>query len=78
MEKEQCKCEKQHAHEHHHEHHHEHGELHGQLWQIGIAAVLLVAAVMVEKCFPGLTTWQLLLVYLVPYLVAGHCTMREA
>ena len=78
MEKEQCKCEKQHAHEHHHEHHHEHGELHGQLWQIGIAAVLLVAAVMVEKCFPGLTTWQLLLVYLVPYLVAGHGTLREA
>ena len=78
MEKEQCKCEKQHAHEHHHEHHHEHDELHGQLWQIGIAAVLLVAAVMVEKCFPGLTTWQLLLVYLVPYLVAGHGTLREA
>ncbi|MBO7141072.1 MAG: cadmium-translocating P-type ATPase [Prevotella sp.] len=52
--------------------------MHGQLWQIGIAAVLLVAAVMVEKCFPGLTTWQLLLVYLVPYLVAGHGTLREA
>ena len=33
---------------------------------------------MVEKCFPGLTTWQLLLVYLVPYLVAGHGTLREA
>lgn len=78
MEKEQCKCEKQHAHEHHHEHHHEHSELHGQLWQIGIAAVLLVAAVIIEKCFPGLTTWQLLLVYLVPYLVAGHGTLREA
>ena len=41
------------------------------------AAFLLVAAVLVEKRF-NLSTWQLLVVYLVPYLVAGFGTLREA
>ena len=48
------------------------------MWKIGISALLLVAAVVIEKCFPGLSTWQLLLVYLVPYLVAGHETLLTA
>ena len=39
--------------------------------------MLLVAAVLIEKnC--QLTTWQLLLVYLVPYLLIGHETLHEA
>ena len=74
-----------HHHEHHHheeccehEHHHEHeGSLKGQIIKIAIAVVLLVAAVVIEKnC--NLTTWQLLLVYLVPYLFIGFDTLKEA
>ncbi|MDY6277442.1 MAG: heavy metal translocating P-type ATPase [Bacteroidales bacterium] len=41
------------------------------------AAVLLAGAVIIEKnC--NLEVWQLLLVYLVPYLVAGFDTLKEA
>ena len=64
------------AHEHHHEHHHEHG-LHKQLGIIITAVVLLVVAVVIEHRL-ALPTWQLLLVYLVPYLVVGHDTLKEA
>ena len=64
------------SHEHEHEHHHEHS-LKKQIWLIGITIVLLVAAVLVEKNL-NLTTWQLLLVYLVPYLLVGHETLHEA
>jgi Cd2+/Zn2+-exporting ATPase len=39
--------------------------------------VLLIAAVIIEKNF-DLSTWQLLLVYLVPYLLIGHETLHEA
>lgn len=63
-------------HEHKHEHHHEHG-MKEQLLLIAVTTVLLIAAVWVEKTF-ALTTWQLLLVYLVPYLVIGHDTLKEA
>ena len=64
-------------HEHHHHHDHEHGSLKRQLLLIAVTAVLLIAAVVVEKhC--QLSTWQLLLVYLVPYLLIGHDTLREA
>ena len=45
--------------------------------KIVIAAVLLAAAFAVQKLFPGLKTWQLLLVYLLPYLVAGWETLHE-
>lgn len=67
------------AHEHHHEHeqHHEEHSLKQQLWLIGITVVLLLIAVLIEKSL-ALTTWQLLLVYLVPYLVIGHDTLKEA
>jgi Cd2+/Zn2+-exporting ATPase len=64
------------SHEHAHEHHHEHS-LKKQLWLIGITIVLLIAAVLVEKNL-NLATWQLLLVYLVPYLLIGHETLHEA
>ena len=64
-------------HEHHHHHEHEHGGLRGQLTLIGITVLLLIAAVFVEHHFQ-LPTWQLLIVYLVPYLLIGHSTLREA
>ena len=64
------------SHEHHHEHHHEHS-LNKQLWLIVVTAVLLIAAVVIEKNF-ALPTWQLLLVYLIPYLLIGHETLHEA
>ncbi len=66
----------EHNHEHHHEHHHEHS-LNKQLWLIVVTAVLLIAAVVIEKNF-ALPTWQLLLVYLIPYLLIGHETLHEA
>ena len=65
----------QEQHEHHHEHHH--GGLKGKLALILATAVLLVIAVIIEKNVE-LRTWQLLLVYLVPYLLIGHDTLKEA
>ena len=62
--------------EHHHEHHHEHSSKQ-QLTLIILTTVLLVAAVIIEKN-SNLPTWQLLLVYLVPYLLIGHDTLKEA
>lgn len=73
-----------HSHEHHcescshkHEHHHEEHDLKKQLWLIGITVFLLIGAVLVEKNL-SLSTWQLLLVYLIPYLIIGHETLGEA
>lgn len=63
------------AHEHHHEHHHD--GLKHQLAMIIISAVLLIIAVIIEKSL-ALPTWQLLLIYLVPYLIIGHDTLKEA
>ena len=74
-----CANEHEHHHEYHHEHHHEHhhdGLIH-QLSLIFASASLLVLAVVIEHKFQ-LPTWQLLLVYLVPYLVIGHDTLKEA
>ena len=65
-----------HEHEHHHHHHHEHSG-HRQLWLIGITILLLIGAVIIEKN-TSLPTWQLLLVYLVPYLLIGSGTLKEA
>lgn len=67
----------EHGHAHEHHHHHEHGGMRGKIWLLVITALLLVAAVLVEK-YCGLETWQLLLVYLVPYLLVGHETLGEA
>ena len=63
-----------HCHEHHHEHEH---SLREQLVKIVVTVVLLIAAVLIEK-HTALTTWQLLLVYLVPYLLIGFDTLKEA
>ena len=68
-------CEHNHEHKHEHEHHHEHG--HGQLLTILLSALLLGVAVWIEKSFQ-MATWQLLLLYLVPYLLVGHDTLKEA
>jgi len=65
-----------HEHEHGHEHHHEHG-LRQQLGLIAATCVLLIIAVVIEKTL-SLSTWQLLLVYLVPYLMTGYGTLKEA
>ena len=62
------------AHEHHH--HHEH-DGHRQLWTIIATVVLLIGAVIIEKN-TSLPTWQLLLVYLVPYFLIGAGTLKEA
>ena len=48
-----------------------------QLVKILVTVVLLVAAVVIEK-HTSLNTWQLLLVYLVPYLFIGFDTLKEA
>ena len=90
---ESCSHEHSHHHEHEshehshesHEHHHEHS-LKKQLWLIGITIVLLIIAVLIEHSSNGqwsmvngqLNKWQLLLVYLVPYLLIGHETLHEA
>ena len=69
-----------HDHDHHHEHHHHHheeGGLRHQLLLIGATVILLVVAVWIEHSL-DLPTWQLLLVYLVPYLLIGHETLHEA
>ena len=69
-------------HEHHecceyeHEHHHEHS-LKEQLGLIITTALLLIVAVWIEHSFE-LPTWQLLLIYLIPYLIIGHDTLKEA
>ena len=69
--KENC-CE-----EDHHHHHDGHGHFGGAVLRIVAAVCLLVAAVVVEKCLQ-LAVWQLLLIYLVPYLIIGFPTLKEA
>ena len=76
-------CSHEHHHEHHdhkgceHEHHHHEGGLNQQIIKIIVTAVLLVAAIVIEKrC--DLSTWQMLLIYLVPYLLVGFETLKEA
>ena len=54
-----------------------HGSGRGKVLQIVLSALLLVGAVVVEKnC--ALSVWQLLLIYMVPYLLAGYATLKEA
>lgn len=69
-----------HKHEHHHhshEHHHHDHNAHKQIALICLTAILLLGAVFVEKS-TQLPTWQLLLVYLIPYLLIGFDTLKEA
>lgn len=48
-----------------------------KLLRIILAAILLVGAWLVER-YAGLATWQVLLVYLVPYLLIGYDVLGEA
>lgn len=74
---EEKKNKHEHHHEHHHGHHHEHGSLKSRLYLIAVTIVLLIIAVCIERNF-NLATWQMLLVYLIPYLLIGHETLGEA
>lgn len=66
-----------HHHDHEHEHHHEHHDLKAQVVRIIITVILFIGAVLIEKnC--QLPTWQLLLVYLIPYIIIGYDTLKEA
>ena len=62
------------AHEHHHN---EESSLKGRILLIAAAAVLLTAAIIVEHK-TSLAVWQLLLIYLIPYLLVGFGTLKEA
>ena len=66
-----------HEHHHGHKHLHAHGGLKGQVILIIVTILLFIGAVLIEKnC--NLPTWQLLLVYLAPYLFVGYHTLAEA
>ena len=63
--------------EHAHQHEHEEEGARGRIVRIVAAAVLLVAAVIIQK-HSDWTVLQYLLLYLVPYLIAGGETLKEA
>ena len=61
-----------------HEHHHEEEESpRGRIIRIAAATLLLAAAIYIEK-HTDWTTWQYLLLYMVPYLIVGWDTLQEA
>lgn len=66
-----------HGHSHEHSHSHEHDGLKGKVVLIGTTILLLIGAALIEH-FMNLATWQLLVIYLVPYLLIGHDTLKEA
>ena len=66
-----------HEHSHEHSHCHEHDGLKGKVVLIGATILLLIGAALIEHSM-NLATWQLLLIYLVPYLLIGHDTLKEA
>ena len=65
------------AQEHHHEHHHGEEGPKGRIIRIAVATLLLVGAVLIEK-HTDWATWQYLLLFLVPYLIVGLDTLKEA
>ena len=72
-----CCSQKQHEHQHEHHHEHHHDSMRNRIMLIVITALLLISAVWIEKHYQ-LSTWQLLLIYLIPYLLVGHDTLKEA
>lgn len=72
-----CNHKHDHNHGHSHEHSHEHDGLKSKVVLIGTTILLLVGAALIEHSM-HLATWQLLLIYLVPYLLIGHDTLKEA
>ena len=76
-----CGCNHKHDHNHGHNHEHSHSHAHDGLKSkvvlIGATIILLIGAALIEHSM-NLTTWQLLLIYLIPYLLIGHDTLKEA
>lgn len=72
-----CACNHKHDHNHGHSHSHAHDGLKGKVALIGTTIILLIGAALIEH-FMNLATWQLLLIYLVPYILIGHDTLKEA
>ena len=76
-----CGCNHKHDHNHGHSHEHSHSHAHDGLKSkvalICATILLLIGAALIEH-FMNLATWQLLLIYLVPYLLIGHDTLKEA
>lgn len=72
-----CGCNHKHEHNHEHSHCHEHEGLKSKVVLIGTTILLLVGAALIEHSM-NLATWQLLFIYLVPYLLIGHDTLKEA
>ncbi len=64
------------AHEHRHDHH-GHSEMKSKILLIIATVILLIAAVVIEHNV-SLPTWQFLIIYLVPYLLIGFGTIKEA
>ena len=69
-----CEC---HHHEHHHHEHHHNNSVLSQLIPIITSVILLIAVVLVDHNL-NLEMWQRLVLYLVPYLIVGHSTIKEA
>ena len=65
-----------HSHEHHH-HHEEEGEGRSRIIKIIAATILLISAVIIERR-TNWQDWQYLLLFLVPYLIVGWETLKEA
>ena len=65
------------SHEHEHHHHEEEEGAKERIIKILAATLLLIAAVIIEKKTDW-ATWQYLLLYLVPYLIVGWDTLKEA
>ena len=72
-----CGCNHKHDHNHEHSHCHAHDGLKSKVVLIGATIILLIGAALIEHSM-HLTTWQLLLIYLIPYLLIGHDTLKEA
>ena len=73
-------CGHEHHHEHGHEHHHHHEEEEegrGRIIKIISATVLLIVAAIIERK-TAWADWQYLLLFLVPYLIVGWETLKEA
>ena len=70
-------CNHEHHHEHHHHHEEEEEEGRGRIIKIISATVLLIAASIIERRTDW-ADWQYLLLFLVPYMIVGWETLKEA
>ena len=72
-----CNHKHDHNHGHSHEHSHAHDGLKSKVVLICATILLLIGAALIEHSM-HLATWQLLVIYLVPYILIGHDTLKEA